>query len=95
MLKVNPTVFCVPYYKLIWYLKFLLVFASLCLHNNIANANPQTPSQALPDFFKKYSQPDFFDLNDKQKSIPEIPKKLNLNRKVEIKRIFLEENAQN
>ena len=89
MITVNPTVFCVPNFELIRHLKFVLVFISLCLNNNITNANPRTPSQALPDFFKKYSKPDFLDLKDAQRAIPEIPKKLNQIKTIENSDIFI------
>ena len=73
MIKVYQSNFLVSSKNIIWHLKYLLIFISLCIHNNSTSANPRTPSQALPDFFKRHSQPDFFDFKDTQKAIPEIP----------------------
>lgn len=52
-----------------------LIFFCICLglSQNLF-ANPRTPSQALPDFFKRYEKKDFYDLKKQQQIIPEIPK---------------------
>ena len=52
-----------------------LIFFFICLGlSQDLFANPRTPSQALPDFFKRYEKRDFYDLKKQQQTIPEIPK---------------------
>ena len=52
--------------------KFLVAVALVLLFGFSTSANPRTPSQALPDLFKKYNQPQFYDLKKKQKKLPKI-----------------------
>ena len=49
------------------FVKSFVVGALVLLFGFSTSANPRTPSQALPDFFKKYNQPQFYDLKKKKK----------------------------
>ena len=48
-------------------IKSLVVSVFVLLFGFSTTANTRTPSQALPDFFKKYNQPQFYDLKKKKK----------------------------
>lgn len=53
-------------------IKSLVVSVFVLLFGFSTTANTRTPSQALPDFFKKYNQPQFNDLKKKKKEIPKV-----------------------
>lgn len=53
-------------------IKSLVVSVFVLLFGFSTTANTRTPSQALPDFFKKYNQPQFYDLKKKKKEIPKV-----------------------
>ena len=53
-------------------IKSLVVSVFVLLFGFSTTANTRTPSQALPDFFKKYNQPQFNDFKKKKKEIPKV-----------------------